>query len=75
MIEVLFVFFKLLLLFSALMVVVSRNPVHSVLFLVLVFVNASAILFMFDAEFIAVCAYCCVRGCNRCIVPICMYDA
>ena len=56
------------------MVVVSTNPVHSVLFLVLVFVNASAILFMFDAEFIAVSSYCGICRSNRCFISFCMYD-
>ena len=38
---------------SALMVVSSKNPVHSVLFLILSFVNASAIFILLGAEFIA----------------------
>lgn len=36
------------------MVVVSKNPVHSVLFLVLAFVNGSALLFLLDSEFLAI---------------------
>src|ERR1700748_460680 len=38
---------------SAVMVVVSRNPVHSVLFLILAFVNASGLFVMMGAEFLA----------------------
>ena len=38
---------------SAVMVVVSRNPVHSVLFLILAFVNASGLFVLMGAEFLA----------------------
>jgi len=38
---------------SALMVVLSRNPVHSVLWLILVFFTASALFVLMGAEFIA----------------------
>jgi NADH-quinone oxidoreductase subunit J len=38
---------------SAVMVVASRNPVHSVLFLILAFVNAAALFVMLGAEFLA----------------------
>src|SRR5256712_12164953 len=38
---------------SALMVIVSRNPVHSVLFLILAFVNASGLFVLMGAEFLA----------------------
>ena len=38
---------------SALMVVSARNPVHSVLFLILTFVNAAALFLMTGAEFLA----------------------
>src|SRR6184192_1775079 len=38
---------------SAVMVIVSRNPVHSVLFLILAFVNASGLFVMMGAEFLA----------------------
>jgi NADH-quinone oxidoreductase subunit J len=38
---------------SALMVISSRNPVHSVLFLILAFVNAAALFLMMGAEFLA----------------------
>ncbi len=37
---------------SAVMVVVSRNPVHSVLFLILAFVNASGLFILMGAEFL-----------------------
>jgi len=38
---------------SAFMVIASRNPVHSVLFLILAFVNAAALFVMAGAEFLA----------------------
>ena len=38
---------------SAVMVVVSRNPVHSVLFLILAIVNASGLFVLMGAEFLA----------------------
>lgn len=38
---------------SAVMVVTSRNPVHSVLFLILAFVNASGLFVLLGAEFLA----------------------
>ncbi len=38
---------------SAAMVVVSRNPVYSVLFLILAFFNAAGLFLLIDAEFIA----------------------
>jgi len=38
---------------SAFMVVVARNPVHSVLFLILAFVNAAGLFVLLGAEFLA----------------------
>jgi NADH-quinone oxidoreductase subunit J len=38
---------------SAFMVIASRNPVHSVLFLILAFVNASGLFLLMGAEFLA----------------------
>ena len=38
---------------SALMVISAKNPVHSVLFLILSFVNASALFVLLGAEFLA----------------------
>jgi len=37
---------------SAVMVIASRNPVHSVLFLILAFVNASGLFILMGAEFL-----------------------
>jgi NADH-quinone oxidoreductase subunit J len=45
--------FSAILLGSAAMVVTSRNPVHSVLFLILAFFNAAALFLIAGAEFLA----------------------
>jgi NADH-quinone oxidoreductase subunit J len=50
---VLFYVFSVVLLGSAAMVVSSRNPVHSVLFLILAFFNAAALFLIAGAEFLA----------------------
>ena len=38
---------------SAVMVITSKNPVHSVLFLILAFVNAAGLFVLLGAEFLA----------------------
>ena len=48
-----FYLFAGILLVSALMVVTARNPVHSVLFLVLGFFNAAGLFILLGAEFVA----------------------
>ena len=48
-----FYVFALILLVSAVMVVSARNPVHSVLFLILAFFNAAALFLLAGAEFLA----------------------
>src|ERR1700722_1406177 len=48
-----FYLFAALLLLSATLVVSSRNPVHSVLFLILAFFNAAALFLIAGAEFLA----------------------
>ena len=48
-----FYLFSLVAILSALMVISSKNPVHSVLFLILSFVNASGIFVLLGAEFLA----------------------
>jgi NADH-quinone oxidoreductase subunit J len=51
--EILFYVFAAILLVSAAMVVSARNPVHSVLFLILAFFNAAALFLIAGAEFLA----------------------
>lgn len=48
-----FYLFAVVLLASALMVISSRNPVHSVLFLILAFLNGAGIFMLAGAEFLA----------------------
>jgi len=48
-----FYVFAIIAVASAFMVIVSRNPVHSVLFLILTFVNAAGLFMLAGAEFLA----------------------
>ena len=48
-----FYLFSFVIILSALMVVSSKNPVHSVLFLILSFVNSAALFVLLGAEFLA----------------------
>lgn len=48
-----FWFFSLCLIFSSCMVIMARNPVHGVLFLILSFFNAAGLFLIMGAEFLA----------------------
>jgi len=48
-----FYFFSAILLLCGIMVISSRNPVHSVLFLILAFFNAAGLFVLLGAEFLA----------------------
>ena len=48
-----FYLFSFTMIASAFMVIAARNPVHSVLFLILAFVNASGLFLLLGAEFLA----------------------
>src|SRR5690349_10622190 len=48
-----FYFFAAILIASAVMVIAARNPVHSVLFLILAFFNAAGLFVLLGAEFLA----------------------
>jgi len=48
-----FYFFSFVTILSALMVISSKNPVHSVLFLILSFVSSSGLFVLLGAEFLA----------------------
>ena len=48
-----FYVFSTILIASAFMVISSKNPVHSVLFLILAFVNAAGLFVLLEAEFLA----------------------
>lgn len=51
--DFLFYFFSSLALLAGVMVIQSRNPVHSVLFLILVFFNAAGLLILLGLDFFA----------------------
>lgn len=51
--EVIFFAFAAIVVFAALMVITARNPVHSVLFLVLAFVGSSVLWMLMQAEFLS----------------------
>src|SRR5437588_7285342 len=48
-----FYLFSAIMIASAFIVIVARNPVHSVLFLILAFVNAAGLFMIAGAEFLA----------------------
>lgn len=51
--QVIFFIFAIVLIAAAVMVIVSRNPVHSILFLVLAFFASAILWMMLQAEFLA----------------------
>jgi NADH-quinone oxidoreductase subunit J len=51
---IIFYFFSTVLVLAAAMVILVRNPVHSVLFLVLAFFTSAAIWILLEAEFLAI---------------------
>lgn len=51
--SLIFYLFAAVLLFSGVMVVSARNPVHAVLFLILAFFNAAGLFLLMGAEFLA----------------------
>ena len=52
-VSLLFYLFSFIMIASAFMVILSRNPVHSVLFLILCFFNSAGIFVILGAEFLA----------------------
>lgn len=52
-VSLLFYLFSFIMIASAFMVILSRNPVHSVLFLILCFFNSAGIFLILGAEFLA----------------------
>lgn len=49
-----FYFFAIFLIFSSLSVIFSKNPVNSVLFLVLAFLNSTFLFILIGAEFVGI---------------------
>ena len=70
----LFLVFATFTLLSALMVIRSKNPVYSVLFLILVFCNAAGLLVLLDLDFFAVVFFGRLRRGGRCSFPLRSYD-
>lgn len=54
MISFVFSFFLFSLIFSSLMVILVKNPIHSILYLILVFFNSSALILLLGFEFLAI---------------------
>ena len=52
-----FYFFSAILIACAIMVIAAKNPVHSVLFLILAFFNAAGLFVLLGAEFLAKTAF------------------
>ena len=52
--KILFYVFSTILVFAATMVITRRNPVHAVLFLVVVFFNSAILWMLAEAEFLAI---------------------
>lgn len=50
---VLFLMFALMAIFSSILVISAKNPIHSVFFLVLVFLNSAALFILLGVEFLA----------------------
>ena len=48
-----FYMFAVITILSSFMVIFSRNPVHSVLFLILAFINVAGLFILLGAEFLA----------------------
>jgi len=48
-----FYLFAIITVFSGIMVISSRNPVHSVLYLILAFFNSAGLFVLLGAEFVA----------------------
>ena len=51
--ELIFYIFALMTIFSAVLVIISRNPVHSVLWLILSFISVVCLFILLKAEFLA----------------------
>ena len=68
----LFYFFSSLSILSSFFVITTKNPVFSILFLILSFVNVSCLLFLLNFEFLPI-SY--LRRCYRDFIFICFDDA
>ena len=71
--DILFYFFESFMIISAIMVISSTNAVYSIFFLILVFCNATFLLLLLNAEFLALTIIC-LYWCSCCIIFICSND-
>lgn len=51
--EIIFAYFAAVILFSAVMMITRRNPIHSVMFMLLLFFHIAGVFVMLNAEFLA----------------------
>ncbi len=51
--QIIFAYFAVVILFSAIMMVTRKNPIHSVLFMLLLFFHIAGIFVLLNAEFLA----------------------
>ena len=61
-----FYLFALMVVLSGAMVVLARNPVHAVLFLILAFFNSAGLFILLGAEFLAMLLVVVYVGRSRC---------
>ena len=73
--QIVFYLFAGMLVLSASMVVVMRNPIHAALFLVLSFFSSAAIWLLLHAEFLAIALVLVYVGDSHGAVPVCRDDA
>jgi NADH-quinone oxidoreductase subunit J len=52
--EIIYYIYSTIAIISAIMVIAAINPIHSILFLILVFINSSALLILLEVEFLAI---------------------
>lgn len=53
MVELFFIYFAIMIVFCSIMVVLGKNPVHSVLWMLVMFFHVAGIYLMLNAEFLA----------------------
>lgn len=51
---ILFCLFNFFIILSCLGLIISKNPIHSILFLILIFINITSILLLFQIEFLGI---------------------
>src|SRR5690606_13803512 len=54
LLDLLFFLFSFLIIFNAILVIFSGNPIHSILYLILVFLNSAFLLLLYNIDFISI---------------------